>query len=164
MSLWLTFSSTSRSNVGTGPIERRLVDAYGTRHVWSFNLVKGMAGSFAVGIVSSLFGIGGGPVQVPLLIFALNYPAHVATATSHAILALTALGATVLHAYQGDYAHDATLTLWAAGGAMLGAPLGARLSVRVPGAILVRILGAMLAFIAFRLFTASAEPSAPAEK
>ena len=111
----------------------------------------GLGGSIVVGIVSALFGIGGGPIQVPFLVAALGYPEHVATATSHAVLAATSLVATAIHAARGDFSGDLRRTLVTAAGALAGAPLGARLSRFVSGRILLRILAAMLAFIAARL-------------
>ncbi|MFZ1124516.1 MAG: sulfite exporter TauE/SafE family protein [Candidatus Baltobacteraceae bacterium] len=145
----LTRVSGRSANVET--TSRKLEDSYGTRYSWSFDMRLGLVGSAVVGVVSALFGIGGGPLQVPFLVAVLNYPEHVATATSHAVLAVTSLVATLFHAFQGDYAEDLPLTLSTALGAISGAPIGARLSRYVRGDILIRILAAMLAFIAFRL-------------
>jgi uncharacterized protein len=151
MALWLAVAPRQhRLGVG-GSSRRALVTAGGERYFWTFDMRLGIAGSVVVGVVSALFGIGGGPIQVPFLVSVLNYPEHVATATSHAVLAVTSLVATVMHLVQGDYSGDDVLTLCTAAGAIAGAPVGARLSRRVPGQALVRILAAMLAFIACRL-------------
>jgi uncharacterized membrane protein YfcA len=117
---------------------------------WSFDMRWGLFGSVIVGIVSALFGIGGGPIQVPFLVAVLNYPEHVATATSHAVLAATSLLATIIHASRGDFSTDLVITLSTALGALIGAPVGARLSRLVSGRVLLRILAAMLLFIAVR--------------
>jgi uncharacterized protein len=151
MAAWLTIAPQQRPKNPGGGAVRELVDAHGRRYRWSFDMRLGMAGSVVVGVVSALFGIGGGPVQVPFLVTLLNYPEHVATATSHAVLAVTTLVATLVHAGQGDYQGTLPLTLATAAGALAGAPLGARLSRFVPGKTLLRILAAMLAFIAVRL-------------
>ncbi len=151
MALWLAVAPARvRAGIG-GSARRALVDAGGNRYAWSFSMRLGIAGSVLVGVVSALFGIGGGPIQVPFLVSVLNYPEHVATATSHAVLAVTSLVATILHVAQGDYSGDDLVTLTTAAGALAGAPIGAHLSRRVPGKTLVRILAAMLAFIAIRL-------------
>jgi uncharacterized membrane protein YfcA len=151
MAAWLAIAPERRpQNIG-GSAVRELVDAHGTRYRWSFDMRLGLAGSAVVGVVSALFGIGGGPVQVPFLVTLLNYPEHVATATSHGVLAITSLVAMLVHAAQGDYRGDLALTLATAAGALAGAPLGARLSRHVPGKALIRILAGMLAFIAVRL-------------
>lgn len=151
MAAWLAIAPQRRPAGLGGSTTRTLTDAHGKRYSWSFDMRLGLAGSAVVGIISALFGIGGGPVQVPFLVAVLNYPEHVATATSHAVLAVTSLVATLIHAAQGDYSGDLPLTLATAAGALAGAPLGARLSRYVPGKTLLRILAAMLAFIAIRL-------------
>ena len=46
---------------------RNLVEKDGTMHTFSYNLRVGVGLSFFVGYISSLFGIGGGRVYVPLL-------------------------------------------------------------------------------------------------
>ena len=151
MAALLAFAPEWRPSGRGGPVERQLVDSRGMRYAWSFDMRLGLLGSVVVGIVSALFGIGGGPIQVPFLVAALNYPEHVATATSHAVLAATSLVATMIHAARGDFSADLRLTLATSLGAFIGAPLGARLSRFVPGRVLLRILAAMLAFIAARL-------------
>jgi uncharacterized membrane protein YfcA len=115
----------------------------------------GLLGSVFVGVVSALFGIGGGPIQVPFLVAALNFPEHVATATSHAVLAVTSLLATIVHALRGDFRADLGITLSTSLGALFGAPVGARLSRLVSGRVLLQILAAMLLFIAVRLIFAT---------
>ena len=42
-----------------------------------------------VGFISSIFGIGGGVIHVPTMIYALSFPPHMATATSHFVLAVS---------------------------------------------------------------------------
>jgi uncharacterized membrane protein YfcA len=150
--VWL-FAKPGSSEEGrfTGHFERMLVDRSGKRYEWSFNPRIGFAGSVLVGFASSVFGIGGGIIHVPLLSTVLGFPAHVATATSHAVLAVTAGIATVVHIFHGDYRTTWPLVTAAAGGAVLGAPLGARLSTYVPGAIILRVLATALAFVGLRL-------------
>ena len=80
-----------------------------------------MAGSAAVGLLSSLLWIGGGIVHVPFLIAVLGFPAHVGTATSHAVLAVRAAAATIVHLVHGDFHEHLGRTLLCASGAVLGA-------------------------------------------
>src|SRR5262249_60152351 len=70
---------------------RTLVGASGESHVYHVGAWKGVVVSFAVGVFSSLFGIGGGIIHVPFLIVALSLPVHVATATSHFVLSISSL-------------------------------------------------------------------------
>ena len=150
--VWLFWKPGSSEEGGqTGYFARVLVDRSGRRYTWSFDPRIGFAGSVLVGFASSVLGIGGGIIHVPLLATVLGFPAHVATATSHAVLAVTAGLATAVHVVHGDYRAIWPLTLAAAGGAVVGAPIGARLSVYVRGAVILRILATALAFVGLRL-------------
>ena len=140
-----------RVRSGRGGAKRLLIDRDGRRYEWSFDLRLGIAGSAGVGMLSSLLGIGGGIVHVPFMVTVLGFPEHVATATSHAVLAITALAATIVHLAHGDFAGEGLLTVLVAAGAIVGAPLGARLSTHLPGKAITRILALALASVAVRL-------------
>lgn len=146
---WKPGSSESGSN--TGFYQRILVDRGGHRYEWSFDPRIGFVGSMGVGFLSSVLGIGGGIIHVPLLATVLGFPAHVATATSHAVLAVTAGIATVVHLARGDFRETWPLVVAAAAGAVAGAPIGARLARVVPGATILRVLAIALAFVGLRL-------------
>lgn len=149
---WLFWKpGSSETGARTGYYERKLVDRSGEKYEWSFDPRIGFAGSVLVGFASSLFGIGGGIIHVPLLATVLGFPAHVATATSHAVLAVTAGIATIVHVINGDFRATWPYVLAASGGAVVGAPIGARLSRYVRGAIILRILATALAFVGVRL-------------
>lgn len=153
--IWLFLKPGSSEGGGhTGYFERILVDRGGHRYEWSFDPRIGFAGSVLVGFLSSVLGIGGGIIHVPLLATVLGFPAHVATATSHAVLAVTAGIATVVHLARGDYRATWPLMLATCAGAVAGAPLGARISAYVPGAAILRILAVALAFVGVRLLFA----------
>lgn len=134
-----------------GRTARAFTDRSGNPYAWEFDLRLGMAGSAAVGLLSSLLGIGGGIVLVPFLIAVLGFPAHVATATSHSVLAATAAAATIVHLVHGDFHEHLRRTLLRAGGAVLGAPFGARLATRVPGRVITRVLAVALGLVGVRL-------------
>ncbi len=134
-----------------GHASRKLTDVRGNVYEWSFDLRLGIAGSAVAGMLSSLLGIGGGIVHVPFLVGVLGFPEHVATATSHAVLAITAGAATLYHLIHGDLGGHVATTLLAAGGALLGAPVGASLSTRLSGAAIAKILAVALAVVGVRL-------------
>jgi uncharacterized membrane protein YfcA len=58
---------------------RRIKDAEGTRHLYTFPMPVGLVLSVFVGFFSSLLGIGGGIIHVPVLNRMLNFPVHIAT-------------------------------------------------------------------------------------
>lgn len=132
-------------------VERHLVEANGQRYDYAFNPVLGIGLSFVVGYASSFLGIGGGIIHVPALIYLLNFPVHIATATSHFILAIMALTGTLVHLWTGTLSHAARQTLSLAIGVMIGAPLGAHLSNRIQGPWIVRCLAAALGLAGLRI-------------
>jgi hypothetical protein len=130
---------------------RTITDIEGHRYKYSFKLWIGIAISFFVGFLSSLLGIGGGIIHVPALTSLLNFPIHIATATSHFILAIMALGGTVVHIIQGNLSGEWTRTLSIGAGVIIGAQIGARFSHKLNGQIIVRVLAIALAFVGMRL-------------
>jgi uncharacterized protein len=134
-----------------GPGTRLLIERDGTRHVYAPRVALGAALSAGVGFLSSLLGIGGGVIHVPLMVAALGFPTHVATATSHFVLACLALAAVLVHARAGTLELGWSRALPLALGAVLGAQVGARVSSRVHGRWILWGLSAGLASVAFRL-------------
>jgi hypothetical protein len=143
---------TRAGMVGRGAgIERSILEADGTRHTYAYRPALGVLLSIVVGFVSSLLGIGGGIIHVPALVYLLNFPAHIATATSHFILAFMALAGSAVHLATGAFAHGVRRTLWLGSGAVIGAQLGARLSTRVHGSWIIRSLAVGLGFVGVRI-------------
>jgi uncharacterized membrane protein YfcA len=111
--------------------------------------------SVLVGYVSSLLGVGGGFIHVPALVHFLDFPVHVATATSHFILAVMAFTGTVVHVVTGAFAHGVRRTVVLSLGVLVGAQIGARLSDRVHGDWIMRSLAVVLVFVGIRLILTS---------
>ena len=140
----------------TGLVERRLVDSEGREYRYSVPLRRGALYSVVVGFVSSFLGIGGGVIHVPLLVRALGFPTHIATATSHFVLAVMAGGGSLTHLLAGSFRHGHGLRRAAAlsVGVVGGAQVGARLSLRVGGRSIELLLAAALFALAVRLLLA----------
>lgn len=133
----------------------RIVDAKGNEHCYSFNPVLGVGISFIVGFVSSLLGIGGGIIHVPVLVHLLNFPVHIATATSHFVLAIMAFTGTVTHIISGSFSHAVVRTLLLAAGVLPGAQVGARYSTRLNGEWIIRGLAIALLSVGVRILLMS---------
>lgn len=133
----------------------KMVDMEGGEHYFSFNLYIGIAISFAVGFISSLVGIGGGIVHVPVLVYMLNFPVHLATATSHFVLALTSLSGSAVHLINGIFEDSVSLIVFLGIGAVLGAQTGARLSRKVKGTFIIKGLAIALGIVGVRLLVLS---------
>jgi uncharacterized membrane protein YfcA len=132
-------------------VVHHLVDAHGTEYEYSFNSHLGMAISLGVGYISSFLGIGGGIIHVPALSYFLGFPVHIATATSHFILAIMALTGTVVHIATGTFTHGVHRTIALAIGVLLGAQLGARLSEKIRGRWIIRGLAIALGLVGLRI-------------
>lgn len=101
---------------------------------------------FAIGILSSLFGIGGGVVLVPTLLYFSELPIHAVSATSQFGLLLTSPVGLVVHAFQRDIDLPAVVPLVAGG--LLGGPVGARLSSKLKSPQLLVVVAFALVAVA----------------
>ena len=122
-----------------------------THRLGTYSLRTGLAISAGVGFISSVLGVGGGIMHVPALVYILDFPVHIATATSHFVLAITAAVGTIVHLATGAFEHGARRAIMLTIGVVLGAPLGARLSKKVGDRWIVRALATALLLAGFRL-------------
>lgn len=154
IAVWLArgFHDAGEGEPGVGVV-RRITDREGTEHRYRARVLMGALLSVGVGFISSFLGIGGGVVHVPLMVAVLGFPTHIATATSHFVLAFMALVATLTHVISGSFHHGRGLSRAAALsiGIVLGAQLGARLSQRMSGRLIQQLLAGGLALLGVRL-------------
>ncbi len=127
-----------------------LTDASGETHIFSYHPWIGIGLSFAVGYLSSILGIGGGIIHVPALVHLLNFPVHIATATSHFILALMAFSGSMTHLLEGTLTEGFGRIIPLAIGVVIGAQIGARISTRIHGKWIIRGLAVALLFVGLR--------------
>jgi hypothetical protein len=120
--------------------------------VISFNLPLGLALSFAIGVVSGLFGIGGGIMHVPMMTQILSFPVHMATATSHFVVTISTISADASRIVDGTLAPFAGLIISLSLGAVIGAQIGAILSRKFSSKLITRLLAGGLALMSIRLF------------
>jgi uncharacterized protein len=139
-------------------VQRTITDSAGRSYRYSFNLGLAMLMSVGVGFVSSILGIGGGIIHVPVLVTFFSFPEHVATATSHFVLMFMSGVATGTHAFEGDYASTLAPTIALAIGVVVGAPVGAALSQRIHGRWIVRLLAVALGIVGVRLLIVALMP------
>jgi uncharacterized membrane protein YfcA len=101
---------------------------------WRLNSghVKIIAIGLVAGLFSSLFGVGGGIVAVPLLMMLAGFPAREATGTSLAAIVITATVGATLYAIEGevDFARAALVGIPAVGGVLFGTALQQRIPAR----------------------------------
>jgi uncharacterized protein len=102
------------------------------------------------GVLSGLFGIGGGVVIVPALILIAGFTVTKAAGTSLAALLLP-VGALGAWQYWRAGLIDIRAALLLAAGILLGAYLGARLGISLPTTVVQRAFGVLLVVVGLRL-------------
>mgnify|MGYP003591612365 CR=1 FL=1 len=138
-----------------GLTTRSFTDSEGQAHTYSFRLRTGVIISLGVGVLSSFLGIGGGIIHVPAMVYLLNFPVHIATATSIFMLAIMSLSGVTTHIVNGTLDHGWLTIICLAAGVIGGAQLGARLSKRLKGRGILLVLATVLIFVGLRfLYTA----------
>jgi uncharacterized membrane protein YfcA len=128
---------------------RHLVDAGGGTHHYRVDVWKGVLVSLLVGVISSVFGIGGGIIHVPFLIVVLGLPVHVATATSHFVLSISAFVGALTFLALGHV--DLPTVALMGTGVLLGAQVGARMSIGTSAEVIRRVLAGSLAIVGVRM-------------
>ena len=103
----------------------------------------------AAGILSGLFGIGGGVVIVPLLVLGLGFTAQQAAGTSLAALLLPVGLFGAIQYWQAGQVNVMNAALLALG-LLLGAYLGARLGLSLPSEVVQRAFGVLLVIVGIR--------------
>lgn len=110
-----------------------------------------LAIGLAAGVLSGLFGIGGGVVIVPALLFATRMPMQTATGTSLGALLLP-VGALGAWAYYRQGHLQVAAAAWIAAGLSLGVWVGAVGAQHVATSTLTRLFAVFLVAIAVRLW------------
>lgn len=136
-----------------GWVQQHLVDKWNEKYDYSYDLRKGNILSLFVGYFSPLLGIGGGIIHVPAMVEWLRFPVHIATATSHFILAIMATVSVIVHYYSGSYNDPLILkmVICLIAGVVPGAQLGAFLSRRIHGRIIIQGLAVALCIVGVRI-------------
>ena len=98
-----------------------------------------------VGVLAAIMGVGGGFIMIPMMVYLLWTPMHVAVGTSLFQILFTCAGVTFMQA-QTNHTVDLLLALLLAAGSTIGVQVGARMSRLLRGDQL-RILLALLVLL-----------------
>lgn len=136
-----------------GWISQHLIDKWGEHYVYAYDLRLGMLLSLFVGYFSPLLGIGGGIIHVPAMAEWLLFPVHIATATSHFILAIMATVSVLVHFFQGNYDDPliGKMVLGLAIGVIPGAQVGAYLSRKIDGKFIIKALAISIGIVGIKI-------------
>jgi uncharacterized protein len=115
-----------------------------------------VVGGLAAGTVSSMFGVGGGIIMVPLLALGFGYGQHIAEGTSLAVIVPTALTGAVAH-HRNAYT-DWRLGLMIGPTAIVGAAVGATVALGLEAATLARLFGVLQFVVAVLMLQGTRRP------
>lgn len=116
---------------------REHADAEGQVHRYEVNAAAGFAWALVVGVVSSLFGVGGGLLLVPFLVVAYGMPAILSTSTAQFTFLFAALLGFAEAARRGQVTRAGLEVLGTLG---LGVVVGAQVGVAVAGRVGERVI------------------------
>jgi len=148
------------NSVAPGSLSSSLASSYYDQNLGKVVTYKvsrvpaGLGAGFFAGVLSSLLGIGGGIVKVPVMHLVMRLPMKATIATSTFMIAITATTGALLYHYQG-YIYPfivAPLVI----GVVIGAILGTELAKRAGGILLRRIFGVFLFLVAVLMFLKTA--------
>jgi uncharacterized membrane protein YfcA len=101
------------------------------------------------GLFSSLFGVGGGIVIVPLLVLVLHFGQRLATGTSLAAILVSSVVGAVTYAFHGEVRPGAAALVGVP--AVAGVLVGTALQQRIPVQRLTYLFALLLTAVAVRL-------------
>ena len=113
------------------------------------NVRSGLGMCVAAGMISSMTGVGGGSVKVPLMNIHMHIPVKVASATSSYMIGITAFSGAVIYLAAGQVLLDVAAAVSI--GTYVGALTGAKIAERVQTATFKRYLSAVFFFVCFTM-------------
>ncbi len=124
---------------------------------FSFNTLGMLLMAFGVGIVSGVYGIGGGAIIAPFCVAIFRIPVYAVAGAALASTLITSVAGVFVYSLLSVPAGVSTQPDWALGilfgtGGMVGMYLGARCQKFVPQKILKLLMGGLLVVIALQYF------------
>ncbi|MGM8211982.1 sulfite exporter TauE/SafE family protein [Virgibacillus sp. W0430] len=116
---------------------------------YSISVPPALAISFGVGMLSGMFGIGGGAIMVPVMILLFGFPVHIAVATSMFMIFFISIFSSLTHIFLGHIPWS--FILFFIIGAFIGGTLGAKVNQLLTGKVLKWILRIVLIGVGLRL-------------
>ena len=126
--------------VRAASLKRRVITTRaGQTHRYRLHEGYAAAVNLVLGFVSSFFGVGGGWLRTPILVYVFRFPVQIAVATSIFTLSFYTTAGAATYAFRGAVEWFPTL-LFTGAGLIVGAQIGARLSTVVRGIWIMRLL------------------------
>lgn len=105
------------------------------------------------GMLSGMFGIGGGVIMVPLMVFLLSFTQHQAQGTSLAVLSFPVAFVAAYNYYNsGENVVDWKFAIIIAASFLVGGYLGSKLAITINQTTLKKLFSFVLLIAAIKLF------------
>ena len=129
---------------------RMTTDIEGDTFVYKFPLVPSLIAAAGASFISSLAGIGGGPLYTPLAIRVMRLPITLAVPIAHVVITALAISGLALHIATGHIGEPLRDAPWLVVGMLAANPLGRRLNRRLRDGPVVRLLVVGIVLVALR--------------
>lgn len=114
------------------------------------NVKGGLLVCTGAGILSSMTGVGGGAIKVPLMNVYMHVPIKVASATSSYMIGITAFSGAIIYFIHGDLLLDYAAAI--AVGALLGSMIGTRIAKKLDAGPMRKYFSILLLAISVIIF------------
>lgn len=145
--LFIKRQEQARPMITTG--SKRVFTLNGVEYQYAVNKWFAISISFIVGVLSGLFGIGGGAIMVPTMILLFGFPTQIATATSMFMIFFVSLFSATTHVFLGHIDWQYVFIFIPA--AWIGGKLGAYTNQKLTGNAVQWILRIILILVGFQL-------------
>lgn len=117
---------------------RQFTDIKGDTYHYSISPLPAVIATFFVGMLTGLFGIGGGALMTPLMIIIFRFPPHIAVGTSMLMIFFSSLTGAVSHIAQGNVMwHYAVILIVSS---YIGAKIGVQINKRIKSDTVILLL------------------------
>jgi uncharacterized membrane protein YfcA len=150
---YILFVRLKRGEALIGGTPRRWIDSEGQAHDYRVSAPLAFLVSLGIGLIGSLFGIGGGLVLVPFLVVVFGMPAILATAAAQFTFMFASAMSLGMSVRYGQVPRDSWMVVALLGpGVIAGAQVGVRVAKKVPDRIFRLLLSALILVMAYLLF------------
>ncbi|PFH85921.1 sulfite exporter TauE/SafE family protein [Bacillus sp. AFS088145] len=144
---------SSKLNKKSKEVHKGIIRTYtndeGEAFTYSYSLPLAISLSICIGIISGLFGIGGGILLVPMMAFLFGFPPQLAVATSMFVVMFTTLGSSISYITLGEVNFYYILLLIP--GAWFGGKIGAYINQKLKTETIALILRLVVLFYGIKL-------------
>ena len=124
-------------------------DSEGVTYHYSVPPLVAFVATLFIGVLTGLFGIGGGAVMTPLMLIIFRFPPHVAVGTSMMMIFFSSVMSSIGHIFQGHVAWGYSIILIIS--SYIGAQIGVKINHSIKSETVVMLLRTVMLFMGIYL-------------